>query len=43
MLYLYSLYIFQCENIVSLFISCEAFGDAWFLMSKTMSHTFFFQ
>ena len=29
--------------IVSLFISCEAFGDAWFLMSKTMSHTFFFQ
>ena len=43
MLYPYSLYIFQCENIVSLFISCEAFGDAWFLMSKTMSHTFFFQ
>ena len=35
MLYPYSLYIFQCENIVSSFISCEAFGDARILMSRT--------
>ena len=35
MLYPYSLYIFQCENIVSSFIFCEAFGDAWYLMSRT--------
>ena len=30
MLYPYMLYIFQCENIVSSFIICEAFGDACF-------------
>ena len=35
MLYPYALYIFQCENIVSSFISCEAFGDARILMSRT--------
>ena len=27
-LYPYALYIIQCENIVSSFIICEAFGDA---------------
>ena len=31
MLYPDALYIYQCENIVSSFISCEAFGDARFV------------
>ena len=35
MLYPDALYIFQCENIVSSFISYVAFGDARFLMSRT--------
>lgn len=37
-LYPYALYIFQCENIVSSFIFCEAFGDAWCWWAEQVSH-----
>ena len=41
MLYPYMLYIFQCENIVSSSISCEAFGDAWNRWAGQVSHFLF--
>ena len=41
MLYPSSLYIFQCENIVSFAHFSEAFGDACFRWAGQVSHFLF--